>query len=236
MPTYIKDLIDIPDHVGRGDFVLRLSEGITDPEGTVEHYQATPQLAKCFDDALGLVKASLPGEGGGRGTSKAAYLHGSFGRGKSHFMAILYLILQGDAHARSIPELAEVIAKHSDWMAGKKFLMVPYHLLNAKNLESAILGGYADFIGRTHPDAPTPAVFPAEGLLANAEQVRAAMGDAKYFEKLNEGKSGSGAGLFARRDSTSLTTLLPSRLTNAGSAALLASQRISSSRNRTTPS
>ena len=28
--TYIKDLIHIPDQVGRGDFVLRLSEGITD--------------------------------------------------------------------------------------------------------------------------------------------------------------------------------------------------------------
>jgi len=193
MPTYIKDLIAIPDHVGRGDFVLRLSEGITDPEGTVEHYQATPQLAKCFDDALGLVKASLQG-GGGRGTSKAAYLHGSFGSGKSHFMAILYLILQGDARARSIPELAEVIAKHGGWMAGKKFLMVPYHLLNAKNLESAILGGYAAFIGRTHPDAPTPAVFPAARLLDNAEQSRAAMGDAKFFEKLNEGKSGGGGG------------------------------------------
>jgi len=29
--TYIKELIDTPDHVGRGDFVLCLSESITDP-------------------------------------------------------------------------------------------------------------------------------------------------------------------------------------------------------------
>ncbi|MFT4177042.1 MAG: hypothetical protein QM627_10350 [Luteolibacter sp.] len=35
--TYIKDLIEIPDHIGRGDFVLRLSEGITDHEGIHEH-------------------------------------------------------------------------------------------------------------------------------------------------------------------------------------------------------
>ena len=38
------------------------------------------------------------------------YLYGSFGSGKSYFMAILYLLLHGDANARSIPELAEVIA------------------------------------------------------------------------------------------------------------------------------
>jgi len=189
--TYIKDLIEIPDHIGRGDFVLRLSEGITDPEGTVKHYQVTPQLVDCFDQALNLVKGSLQGAGG-RSTSKAAYLHGSFGSGKSHFMAILHLILAGNSHARAIPELAEVIAKHSSWMEGKKFLMVPYHLLGAKNLESAILGGYADFIGRTHPTAPTPSVFLAEGLLANAEQLRGAMGDAKFFELLNKGKSGGG--------------------------------------------
>jgi hypothetical protein len=189
--TYIKDLIEIPDHIGRGDFVLRLSEGITDPEGTVKHYQVTPQLVDCFDQALNLVKGSLLGAGG-RSTSKAAYLHGSFGSGKSHFMAILHLILAGNSHARSIPELAEVIAKHSSWMEGKKFLMVPYHLLGAKNLESAILGGYADYIGRTHPTAPTPSVFLAEGLLANAEQMREAMGDAKFFELLNKGKSTGG--------------------------------------------
>jgi hypothetical protein len=190
--TYIKDLIDIPDHVGRGDFVLRLSEGITDPKDTVRHYQVTPQLVDCFDQALNLVKGALQGTGG-RSISKAAYLHGSFGSGKSHFMAILHLILSENSHARSIPELASVIAKHSDWTSGKKFLLVPYHLMNAKNLESAILGGYADFIGRVHPDAPTPPVFLAEGLLANAEQLRENMGDAKFLEMLNKGKS-MGAG------------------------------------------
>lgn len=191
--TYIKDLIHIPDHVGRGDFVLRLSEGITDPEGTVKHYQVTPQLVDCFDQALNQVKNSLQG-GNGSGTSKAAYLHGSFGSGKSHFMAILHLILAGDSHARSIPELAEVIAKHSDWTAGKKFLMVPYHLMNAKTLDSAVLGGYADYIGRIHPEAPTPSVFLAEGLLKNAEQLRENMGESKFFEILNKGKGGGGGG------------------------------------------
>ena|GEM_PF-1313421 len=65
--TYIKDLISIPEHVGKGDFVLRLAEGVTDPEGTVKHYQVTPQLVKCFDEALKLVKGAVEGT-----SSKAA--------------------------------------------------------------------------------------------------------------------------------------------------------------------
>jgi hypothetical protein len=44
---YIKDLIDIRDHVGRGDFVLRLSEGVRDPEGTVEHYTHESAHVRC---------------------------------------------------------------------------------------------------------------------------------------------------------------------------------------------
>jgi hypothetical protein len=189
---YIKNLIRIPEHVGKGDFVLRLSEGVTDPKGTVEQYEVTPQLAKCFDQALKLVKTALDGN-----TSKAAYLHGSFGSGKSHFMAILYLLLHGDRYARGIPELTNVIANHNAWTAGKKFLLVPYHLIAAKNLESAILGGYADYVRRNFPNAPTPAVFRSEGLLANAEQLRETMGDDKFFAKLNESSrdvGGKGAG------------------------------------------
>ena len=50
----IKDLIHIPDHVGRGALVLRLSEGITNPEGIVKHYQVTPRLVGRFDEALNL--------------------------------------------------------------------------------------------------------------------------------------------------------------------------------------
>ena len=50
--TLIKDLIKIPEVVHRGDFVLKLTEGITRPEETVKDYVVTEQLAKCFDDAL----------------------------------------------------------------------------------------------------------------------------------------------------------------------------------------
>ncbi len=42
--TLLKDLIDIPEHIDKGQFVLRLTEGVTDPQATVAAYVPTPQL------------------------------------------------------------------------------------------------------------------------------------------------------------------------------------------------
>ena len=56
-------------------------------------------------------------------------------------------------------------------------------------MEAGILGGYADFIRRTHPDAPVPGVYLAEGLFADAQGLRRSMGDEAFFARLNEGAS-----------------------------------------------
>jgi len=55
--TLLRELIEIPDHVQKGDFVLRLSEGVIDPAGTLGEYVVTPELVKCFDQALDFVRA-----------------------------------------------------------------------------------------------------------------------------------------------------------------------------------
>ena len=49
-------------------------------ESTITEYVVTEQLAACFDQALGLIKSAVETSG-----SRAAYLEGSFGSGKSHF-------------------------------------------------------------------------------------------------------------------------------------------------------
>ncbi len=180
MPTYISELFDLPDFVQRGDFVLRLTEGITKPEETVRNYVVTPQLVESFNAALNLISSALQAK-----SSKAAYLHGSFGSGKSHFMAILNLILQGNAAARSIPELAPVIAKHNEWSEGKKFLLVPYHFVDAKDMESALLGGYVSYVKRHHPEAPLPGVYLADSIFEDAKNLRQKMGDEAFFSELN---------------------------------------------------
>jgi hypothetical protein len=173
----IRELLDLPEQVHRGDFVLNLSEGVTadKAERTLADYVVTPQLADAFDNALGFIKAALDAR-----SSKAAYLHGSFGSGKSHFMAVLHLLLQHDARARAHEGLERDCVKH-EWVRGKRFLLVPYHLMNATGLEPAILGGYVDHVRRLHAEAPWPGVDLAEDLFADARRYRENVGDEKFF-------------------------------------------------------
>ncbi|MBK9387524.1 MAG: phage resistance protein [Planctomycetes bacterium] len=183
----LQEIFDLPDRVNQGDFVLKLGEGVLDPRGTLATYVVTPQLRSCFDDALGFVRSAVESR-----SSKAAYLHGSFGSGKSHFMAVLHHLLLGTAEARAIAELAPVVAKHRAWMDGRKFLLVPYHLIGARDLESAILGGYVQRVQALHPESPLPSVYRAEPIFENARLQRAQLGDAAFFAMLNAGKQASG--------------------------------------------
>lgn len=147
----------------------------------------TPQLREAFDAALSLVGSAVKEK-----TSKAALLHGSFGSGKSHFMAVLYQLLKHDADARSVTELAPLVAKHDSWLGGRKFLLVPYHMIGAKNLESALFSGYVQRVKQLHPEAPIPEVYLSDRLFEDATRFRADLGDAAFFGRLNAGKSGTG--------------------------------------------
>jgi hypothetical protein len=195
MPVLLRDLIELPEHVRQGDFVLRLSEGITKPEETLTNYVVTPQLVKCFDQAVDLIKSAVQAK-----SSKGAYLHGSFGSGKSHFMAVLLLLLKGNPHARGLPELAATVAGLDTWAKGKRFLLVPYHMIGARDLTSAVLGGYVDHVLRLHPTAPVPGVYQAERLFDNARDLRKAMGDPTFFAKLNGETAGRGTTAEASSD------------------------------------
>ncbi len=180
--TLLKDLIEIPERIYKDEFVLKLSEGVNDPAKTLGEYVLTPELKTCFEAALSMIGSAVQSR-----TSKAAFLHGSFGSGKSHFMAVLHLILQGNPAARGIVELAPVIQKHNDWLAGKKFLLVPYHMMNAHDMESAILGKYVEFVRHKHPDAPIPPVYVSATIMKQAAAERASYGDELFFRRLNAG-------------------------------------------------
>ena len=183
----LRELIDIPERVYQGDFVLRLADGVSDAQAaaTVRSYVVTPQLAKAFDTALGFIQRAVEGP-----RSAACYLHGSFGAGKSHFMAVLDLLLAGNTLARSIPELAATVSANDTWISGKKFLMVPFHMIGARDVESAILGGYTEYVRRTHPEAPTPGFYLGEALFDDARKLRGSIGDEAFFAKLNTGGDG----------------------------------------------
>ena len=48
----ISELLDLPTQVRKGDFILNLARGVTEPEVTLKSYYATPQLQESFDDSL----------------------------------------------------------------------------------------------------------------------------------------------------------------------------------------
>jgi|GEM_PF-2507469 len=50
--TLLRELIDIPESLPANRFVLKLSQGICDPETTLKEYVVTEQLVGCFDKAL----------------------------------------------------------------------------------------------------------------------------------------------------------------------------------------
>lgn len=179
--TLLKDLIHIPERVYQGDFVLKLSDGVAHAERTLRDYVVTPQLVDAFGNALGFIEQAVA-----TNTSKAAYLHGSFGAGKSHFMAVLNLLLAGNLQARALPDLAKVVASNG-WTSGRKFLLVPYHMVGARDMESAVLGQYAEFVRKQHPEAPVPGFYLADKLFHDARGLRSQLGDDAFFAGLNQG-------------------------------------------------
>ena len=179
----LRDYIDIPERTSQSDFVLKLADSVTDADATLRDYVVTDRLLGNFDEALGLIRSAVEGH-----ASKAAYLHGSFGSGKSHFMAVLHALLRGEAAARGRDELAPLVAKHSVWLDGRKFLLIPYHLLDARSLEQRVLGGYVDRVRTLHPDAPIPAVHRTDSLLEQAASLRGKIGDEQFIAGLPGGE------------------------------------------------
>ncbi|MEU9730146.1 PglY protein [Streptomyces sp. NPDC048002] len=186
MPTselFLRDVIDIKEDVHAGDFKVELSGGFTETDARVAEYVVTEQLQGAFRSALGLVGAAVRS-----GNSHAAYLHGSFGAGKSHFLTVLHAVLNNSAAARSKPRLQEVIAEHDDWLRDSRFLMVPYHLVGSTDLDSAILGGYVHAVRSLDGNKPTPAVYRADSALADARRQREFLADdAKFVQWLGDG-------------------------------------------------
>ena len=189
MSTLLRDVLDIPEQAGAEDYVLRLTDSIEPAEiaRTVDEYVVTPALADAFDAALGLVAESMTS-----GVSRGAFLAGSFGSGKSHFMAILHALLRHNPAARAREELQPVIARHDDVLLDTNVLPLAFHLIGAESLEQALFQGYIRQIGRLHPGAPLPALHQSDAILADAEALRIREGDERFFAGLNGGAAGDG--------------------------------------------
>lgn len=182
----LRDLIDLPQRVEAADFVIKLDEGVARHEQTIRDYVVTDAIAEALGEGLDLVAGSLS-----RQSSRGAFLDGSFGSGKSHYMAVLHLLLSGDIAARQIPGLEGVVAARQDTLE-RRLLVVDYNLLGAKSFEDALFGGYLATVAANHPDAPAPILHASDGLLDAAKAQRARDGDDAFFAGLGGGEAAWG--------------------------------------------
>jgi uncharacterized protein DUF6079 len=191
MSELLRDVLDIPVQTGAADYVLRLTDSI-EPAAiarTVDEYVVTQALTEAFDAALGLVAEALTS-----GVSRGAFLAGSFGSGKSHFMAVLYALLGHDPAVRARAELQPVIARHDDVLLDKAILPLAFHLIGAESMEEALFAGYTRQIARLHPGAPLPTLHESDALLRDAERLRLRDGDEQFFAGLNGGAAAGDGG------------------------------------------
>ncbi|PJJ73862.1 hypothetical protein CLV28_1344 [Sediminihabitans luteus] len=173
----LRDAIDVPRSVHDDDFVMRIHEGVPAAERTLQDYVVTEKIAEAFDEGLTLVNSALT-----RGNAKGAFIHGSFGAGKSHYMAVMHLLLTGNPGARALQGLQPVVSAHADVLS-RKYLAVDYHLIGAASFESALFQGYLNTVKEKHPEASAPVLNQSDLLFRDAQQLRSQMGDELFFSK-----------------------------------------------------
>jgi hypothetical protein len=181
----LKELFLLPKSVLRARFVEELSEAVNEPERVGESYVVTPALVAAFDKGLSMVGQALASK-----RSVAGFVHGSFGSGKSHFMAMLHFLATGEEHAWRHPELHALRAKHA-FVGKAKVLTLVFHMVGHASLAEAIAKRYLAVVRERHPDAPVPPVFADEALFEDARRLPGVLGDERFFAPLNEGAAGT---------------------------------------------
>ena len=193
----LRDLIDLPERVEAADFVIKLDEGVARHERTISDYVVTDAIAEAIGEGLSLVSSTLKQQ-----SSRGSFLDGSFGSGKSHYMAVLHLLLSGNIPVRQIPGLESVVSSHQETLE-RKLLVLDYNLLGARSFEDAIFGGYIATIARLHPDATAPVLHTSDAVLDDARSELRAYGPDAFFGRLNSGGNAEWGEIAAPWDATS---------------------------------
>jgi len=183
MTMLLRDAITIPEYVSASDFVLKLDAGVQHASTTVDQYVVTDSLAEAFSAALDSLSSALSS-----GADRGSFVHGSFGSGKSHYMAILHLLIAGDPSARAKPGLQKTIAAHESALTAS-VLTLDFHLIGASSFEEALFSGYLRQVAKLHPEADLPMLHNSEALFTDASAMRSRLGDEAFFAGLNDGSS-----------------------------------------------
>ncbi len=179
----LRDILDLPREVTKSAFVVRLAEAVERPDVLMDTYAITPDIHNALGKGLGLIGNAMTER-----RNDAAFVHGSFGSGKSHFMAVLSLLSGNAPRPWAEPGLHDLLARH-EWVKTKKILRLHLNMIDAPSLGEKIFGDYLSRTLKLHPEAPVAPLFADGALFANASALRARLGDAEFFKALDGGAS-----------------------------------------------
>lgn len=152
MTQTITDVFDLPrpQDIRAMGFVIKLRDAMQPDElqKLVADYVVTPAVERELPQILDGMKQVYD-----RGEEYGRFIHGSFGSGKSHFMTMLSLLLEGvpSAWDKFAPFLGEQGSStegkgHAAWIADANLLVVRIHMLSVRGrdtgLDRAVYDGF----------------------------------------------------------------------------------------------
>lgn len=182
--SLLQDLLKLPREIRNADFVVRIAEGVAHPDTLLDRYAVTSDIHDAFKEALELAQEAVLGK-----ASRGAYIHGSFGAGKSQFMGVLSLLLGGHEGAWQTPELHDLWTTYAPVRA-KKLLRLHFHMTGARSLEEKVFTQYLEVVRKQHAGAPMPPLFRDAPLFQSAQEYRRQLGDGPFFAAVNAGQEG----------------------------------------------
>ena len=131
----ILDVFDLPTTIPRCIVKIQDFDDEATLQENIRDYVITDTVAAEMERLVDRIVASCVRHDAGEGH----YLHGSFGSGKSHFMAILGLILEDNPAiwTKDDPTIRAIQQHHDDWLAGHPILVVPVYMLGQSSLQAA---------------------------------------------------------------------------------------------------
>ena len=188
MPLTIQQAFHLPspEEIRAMGFVIRLRDDEPDSPDMrklVADYVVTPAVAKELPLILGEMRQVLD-----RGEEYGRFIHGSFGSGKSHFMALLGMLLEGVGHAwdKDDPCIQE-LAPNRQWIGEANLLVVRLHMLSVRGRETGLdRAVYEATSAALERRGKEPFNFVnAEGVIAEARKEAQEYGDA-FWKKLRD--------------------------------------------------
>ena len=142
----IRDVFDLPPSIPRCIVKIQDFDDEQTLQENIRDYVMTDHVATEMARLVERIVTSCERHEAGEGH----YLHGSFGSGKSHFMAILGLILRNHPAiwSKDHPAIRAIQSRHGAWLTQHPVLVIPVYMLGQTNLRSALYSAANDRLKR----------------------------------------------------------------------------------------